>query len=86
MSPCIQTRHMRFEDEPSLGLSDADFVHRTWESDEEFGGTDDEEAKDDECPDWDSDCDDSEAGSSLDSSSEGPSVGPIRKYLEKRKK
>ncbi|KAJ4367930.1 hypothetical protein N0V86_009770 [Didymella sp. IMI 355093] len=86
MSPCIQTRHIRFEDEPSLGLSDADFVHRMWESDEEFGATDDEDSKDDNYLDWDSDCDDSEAGPSLDFRFEEASVGPMWKYLEKRKK
>lgn len=45
---CIQTEHIKWEDEPSLVLSDADFVHRMWESDEE---SDDEESSATSCDD-----------------------------------
>lgn len=60
MRPCIESRHVRFIDEPSLGLSDADFVHRMWDTDEEFEPTDDEDLGDD----------DSETDSEYDSDSE----------------
>lgn len=53
MKPCIEERHVRFVDEPSLGLSDADFVHRMWDEDETAiltGGedSDDEEEEEEE--------------------------------------
>lgn len=44
----METKHVRFIDEPSLGLSDADFVHRMWDTDEEFEPTDDEDLEDDD--------------------------------------
>ncbi|KAH6644258.1 hypothetical protein C7974DRAFT_17637 [Boeremia exigua] len=34
--PCMLDSHIHFLDEPSLGLSDADFVHRMWAPDEIF--------------------------------------------------
>lgn len=43
MKPCIHERHARFVDEPSLGLSNADFVHRMWGEDETAMFTDEDE-------------------------------------------
>ncbi len=61
----IAPRHVRFYNEPSLGLSDNDFVHRMWDADEVLDPTD-EDSEDDSIDDeedvelqsdsdWDSD-------------------------------
>lgn len=43
LKPCMEARHIKFINEPSLGLSDADFVHRMWDADETFDPEDEEE-------------------------------------------
>jgi hypothetical protein len=48
MKMCIETRHVRFVNEPSLGLSDKDFVHRMWDDDETNFLTEDEEDEEDD--------------------------------------
>ena len=58
MKPCIEPRHVHFVDEPSLGLSDKDFVHRMWDDDETAFLTDEEEDEDIEDEDEDTDSDD----------------------------
>ena len=52
MTPCMKKRHIRFVDEPSLGLSDTDFVHCMWGDDETYEPTDDD--SDDDYEDTDS--------------------------------
>lgn len=43
----METRHVRFNNEPSLGLSDMEFVHRMWDNDETYDITDDEDSDED---------------------------------------
>lgn len=81
MTPCIQTRHIRFEDEPSLGLSDAEFVHRMWESEEESLLSDDEDSDSDSCQDNDSDCDDRERSPEFEHSSD-QAARPMSTYFK----
>ncbi|KAJ8110308.1 hypothetical protein OPT61_g6821 [Boeremia exigua] len=58
--------HVKFMNEPSLGLSDNDFVHRMWDADETFDPTDEEDC----CAySGDEDEDEDENGDSEDSSS-----------------
>lgn len=48
MGPCIEPKHRWFTEEPSLGLSDNDFVHRMWGNGETFDTTDGEESEDED--------------------------------------
>ena len=47
MKMCIEPRHVHFVNEPSLGLSDKDFIHRMWDEDETRDLTEDEEEYED---------------------------------------
>ena len=47
MKMCIEPRHVHFVNEPSLGLSDKDFIHRMWDEDETRDLTEDEEEDED---------------------------------------
>lgn len=59
MKMCIEPRHVHFVNEPSLGLSDEDFVHRMWDDGETNFLTDDEEdSEDDEDEEGDMDSED----------------------------
>jgi len=53
MEPCIEPKHKWFTEEPSLGLSDNDFVHRMWGNGETFEATDGEESEDEDSEDSD---------------------------------
>jgi hypothetical protein len=44
----MEQHHVRFVDEPSLGLSDTAFVHKMWDSDEEEFTDEDVEDSDEE--------------------------------------
>jgi hypothetical protein len=81
MIPCMEAKHVHFIDEPSLGLSDADFVHRMWADDENFYPGDDENSEDDDCEDEDLDSDDSEGNSIIDGYCEHESSRPISAYF-----
>jgi hypothetical protein len=48
MKMCIEPRHVHFVNEPSLGLSDKDFVHRMWDDGETNFLTEDEEDEEDD--------------------------------------
>ena len=42
MKGCIEPWHVRYTDEPGRGLTDAEFVHRMWDTDEVFESSDEE--------------------------------------------
>lgn len=60
----MQKTYVRFVNEPSVGLSNEDFVHRMWDDDEKSNATDDEDSEDD-CEQVKAESD-SEAGSGSD--------------------
>lgn len=86
LAPCLQDRHIRFEDEPSLGLSDADFVHRMWDSDEDLA-SDDEDSEDDSSlfEGSNGDDDDDEKSAVFGSGPGSQSARPIWKYFTQSK-